>query len=79
MRDGQVSTGAVGQAARRAAFQQAVAAVDEPARSVLEATDAGALLKAAGRRPTGPQELPGRAVRAGFPVATAACPRRFTV
>jgi methyltransferase (TIGR00027 family) len=38
-------------AARRAAFQAAVAAVGEPARLVLEGADAGALLEATGWRP----------------------------
>jgi methyltransferase (TIGR00027 family) len=69
-----VSTGSADQAARRAAFQEAVAAVGEPARSVLQAADASAFLEAAGWRPTGPPELPGRAVRAGFLVATPAEP-----
>ena len=67
-----VTTGSAGQAARRAAFQEAVAAVGEPARSVLEAAGAGAFLEAAGWRAGGPPELPGRAVRAGFLVATPA-------
>jgi methyltransferase (TIGR00027 family) len=67
-----VTTGSADQAARRAAFQQAVAAVGEPARSVLEAAGAGVFLEAAGWRPASPPELPGRAVRAGFLVATPA-------
>jgi methyltransferase (TIGR00027 family) len=71
-----VSTGSAAQAARRAAFQEAVAAVGEPARSVLEAAGAGTFLEAAGWRPAGPPELPGRAVRAGFLIATPAEPRR---
>ena len=71
-----VSTGSAAQAARRAAFQEAVAAVGEPARSVLEAADVSAFLEAAGWRPTGPPELPGRAVRAGFLLAAPAEPGR---
>ena len=45
-------------AARRAAFQAAVAALGEPARSVMEAADADALLEATGwrPRPAGPAE-----------------------
>jgi len=69
-----LSTGSADQAARRAAFQEAVAAVGEPAWSVLEEANASAFLEAAGWRPTGPPELPGRAVRAGFLVATPAEP-----
>ena len=69
-----VSTGSAAQAARRAAFQEAVAAVGEPTRSVLEAAGAGTFLEAAGWRPAGPPELPGRAVRAGFLLARPAAP-----
>jgi len=45
-----VSTGSAQETARRAAFQAAVAAIGEPARSVLEAGDASDLLAAAGWR-----------------------------
>ena len=69
-----VSTGTADQDARRAAFQESVAAVGEPARSVLEAAGAGAFLEAAGWHPASAPELPGRAVRAGFLVATPAEP-----
>jgi methyltransferase (TIGR00027 family) len=44
-------SGSPQRAARRAAFQAAVAAVGEPARPVLEATGAGALLEATGWLP----------------------------
>jgi methyltransferase (TIGR00027 family) len=73
-----VSTAASGElAARRAAFQAAVAAVGEPARSVLEADDAADLLAEAGWRiPTEPtQGQPGqgdRSRRAGFVLAAPA-------
>jgi methyltransferase (TIGR00027 family) len=45
-----VDSGSPERAARRAAFQAAVAAVGEPARSVLEASGADALLEATGWR-----------------------------
>jgi len=69
-----VTTGTADQDARRAAFLEAVAAVGEPARSVLEAAGAGPFLEATGWRPAGPPELPGRAVRAGFLLARPAAP-----
>ena len=46
-----VTSGSPERAARRAAFQAAVAAVGEPARSVVEAADAAALLIATGWQP----------------------------
>ena len=46
-----VNSGSPERAARRAAFQAAVAAVGEPARSVMAAADADALLEATGWRP----------------------------
>jgi O-methyltransferase involved in polyketide biosynthesis len=66
-----VSTSSPERAARRAAFQAAVAAVGEPARSVLEADDAHALLAATGWQTA---QEPGegqadRAGRAGFMLA----------
>jgi methyltransferase (TIGR00027 family) len=73
-----VSTAVSGEgAARRAAFQAAVAAVGEPARSVLEADDAAGLLAEAGWRiPAEPRQgQPGpaeRGRRAGFVRATPA-------
>ena len=69
-----VTAGTANQDARRAAFQVAVAAVGEPTRSVLEAAAVGAFLEAAGWRPAAAPELPGRAVRAGFLIATPADP-----
>jgi methyltransferase (TIGR00027 family) len=70
-----VSTGSTQQAARRAAFQARVAAMGEPARSVLEADDARDLLASTGWRipsdahPAQPD--PGdRRRRAGFILAT---------
>lgn len=60
-------------AERRAAFQAAVAAVGEPARSVLEPGDADALLAAAGWRTVpGRDEPADRARYAGLVRATAA-------
>jgi methyltransferase (TIGR00027 family) len=56
-------------AARRAAFQAAVAAVGEPARSVVAATDAGTLLESTGWRPAAEPGMAGRAGHAGFVVA----------
>jgi methyltransferase (TIGR00027 family) len=67
-----VTTGTADQDARRTAFQEAVAAVGEPARSVLEAAGVEAFLEAAGWRSASTPELPGPAVRAGFLVATPA-------
>jgi len=56
-------------AARRAAFQAAVAAVGEPARSVVEAADAGTLLESTGWRPAGEPGTGSKAAHAGFIVA----------
>jgi len=56
-------------AARRAAFQAAVAAVGEPARSVVEDADAGTLLESTGWRPAEEPGMAGRAAHAGFVVA----------
>jgi methyltransferase (TIGR00027 family) len=72
-----VATDSGDRAARRAAFQAAVAAVGEPARSVLEPDDARALLAAAGWRIApepgpGDEDPAGRARRAGFVLATPA-------
>jgi hypothetical protein len=71
-----VGSGSPQRAARRAAFQAAVAAVGEPARSVLEATGAGALLEATGWRPragepgsSADQDTAARRRAAGFLVA----------
>jgi methyltransferase (TIGR00027 family) len=75
-----VSTGSAQQAARRAAFQATVAALGEPARSVLETDDARDLLAAAGWRippdahPDHPDHPgpPDRRRRAGFILAAPA-------
>ena len=72
-----VSTNSPERAARRAAFQAAIAAVGEPARSVLEAGDAPALLAAAGWQisPEAGQDQPDKAERgrrAGFILAVPA-------
>jgi methyltransferase (TIGR00027 family) len=68
-----VSTDSPERAARRAAFQAAVAAVGEPARSVLEPGEVPALLAATGWRaaqePAEGQVLASRAHRAGFVLA----------
>jgi O-methyltransferase involved in polyketide biosynthesis len=64
-----VSSGSPERAARRAAFQAAVAAMGEPARSVLETADAGALLEATGWRPVPEPGAEDRAGHAGFIVA----------
>ena len=64
-----VDTASPGQAHRRAAFQQRVAALGEPAPTVLTADEAGALLSAAGwSADPAPSERPRRA---GFVVASA--------
>ena len=73
-----VSTGSAERAARRAAFQAAVAAVGEPARSVLETDDARDVLTEAGWRiPAEPEqgqpEPADRRRRAGFILAAPAC------
>jgi methyltransferase (TIGR00027 family) len=65
-----VSTGSAERAARRAAFQAAVAAVGEPARSALHADDAPAFLEQTGWRATQPDPAD-RSYRAGFVVAIA--------
>jgi methyltransferase (TIGR00027 family) len=72
-----VGTVSAERAARRAAFQAAVAAVGEPARSVLEADDAAGLLAEAGWRiPAEPRQgqpgQSGRGRRAGFVLAAPA-------
>ena len=72
-----VSTGSAERAARRAAFQAAVAAVGEPARSILETDDARDVLTEAGWRiPAEPEQgqpdPSGRRRRAGFILATPA-------
>jgi O-methyltransferase involved in polyketide biosynthesis len=72
-----VSTGSAQQAARRVAFQATVAAMGEPARSVLETDDARAFLAAAGWQipPGAGQDRPddaGRGRRAGFILAVPA-------
>ena len=64
-----VNSGSPERAARRAAFQAAVAAVGEPARSAIEAEDAGALLESTGWRPAGEPGTDDRATHAGFIVA----------
>ena len=64
-----VNTGSVERAARRAAFQAAVAAVGEPARSVVAGADAGTLLESTGWRAAGEPGTAGRAAHAGFLVA----------
>jgi methyltransferase (TIGR00027 family) len=72
-----VGTGSAEQVARRAAFQTAVAAMGEPARSLLEPDDVPALLAAAGwrdaREPTeDPQNPAARARRTGLVLAAPA-------
>lgn len=64
-----VSGGSQERAARRAAFQAAVAAVGEPARSAVAGTGAGTLLEATGWRPVREPGAEGRAAHAGFIVA----------
>jgi methyltransferase (TIGR00027 family) len=74
-----VSSGSPERAARRAAFQAEVAAVGEPARSVLDGADAGELLEATGWRPlagesgeSGARDAATRRRSAGFLVAAPA-------
>ncbi len=71
-----VSSGSPGLADRRADFQAAVAALGEPARTVLTAADAEVLLANAGWRVASPQTGAGadpeRAQRAGFVTALTA-------
>jgi len=71
-----VSSGSPGLADRRADFQAAVAALGEPARTVLTAADAEVLLGDAGWRgafpPIEPGADPERAHRAGFVTALTA-------
>jgi O-methyltransferase involved in polyketide biosynthesis len=67
-----VDSGTPARAARRAAFQAAVAAVGEPARLILEPAGAGALLETAGWRPV--PATADRAAHAGFVVAAPATP-----
>jgi hypothetical protein len=62
-----VSTSDPAQAQRRANFQAAVAAMGEPARTVLTADDADSLLHETGWQPSASR--PERARRAGFVVA----------
>ena len=64
-----VNTGSVERAARRAAFQAAVAAVGEPARSAVAPGDAGTLLESTGWRPAGEPGTGSKAAHAGFIVA----------
>jgi methyltransferase (TIGR00027 family) len=64
-----VSGGSPERAARRAAFQAAVAAVGEPARSVVAAAEADTLLETTGWRPIREPGTGDRAVPAGFVVA----------
>jgi methyltransferase (TIGR00027 family) len=75
-----VSSGSPERAARRAAFQAAVAAVGEPARSLLEPGKAGELLELAGWRPrTADPGPPSESRRPGEPgklVETGATARR---
>jgi len=73
-----VATGSPGLAARRAQFQAGVAALGEPARTVLSADDADPLLVAAGWRPvpTSSEDGPARerARKTGLVTAETACP-----
>ena len=62
-------SGSPERAARRAAFQAAVAAVGEPARSVVAGADADALLEATGWRPIREPGTEDRTAHAGFIVA----------
>ncbi len=64
-----VDGGSAERAARRAAFQAAVAAVGEPARSAVVGADAGALLESTGWRAVRESGAGGRAAHAGFIVA----------
>jgi methyltransferase (TIGR00027 family) len=64
-----VSTGSPERAAGRAAFQAAVAAVGEPARSVVTAAEADGMLESTGWRPVCEPGKGDRAARAGFIVA----------
>jgi methyltransferase (TIGR00027 family) len=64
-----VTSGSPEHAARRAAFQAAVAAVGEPARSVVAGADTGALLESTGWRPVRKPGTGDRAAHAGFIVA----------
>jgi methyltransferase (TIGR00027 family) len=64
-----VHSGSPERAARRAAFQAAVAAMGEPARSARPATDSDALLEATGWRRAPQPGADGRAASAGFVVA----------
>ena len=64
-----VQGGSAQQAARRAAFQAAVAAVGEPARSAVTAADAAALLEPTGWRAAEEPGTGSRAADAGFIVA----------
>jgi methyltransferase (TIGR00027 family) len=71
-----VSGGSPERTARRAAFQAAVAAMGEPARSAVAGADTGTLLEATGWRPVGQPTEPGSAARrsAGFLLAAPAKP-----
>ncbi len=64
-----VSGGSPERATRRAAFQAAVAAVGEPARSAMAGADADALLETTGWRPVREPGTDERAAHAGFIVA----------
>jgi len=67
-----VNSGSPERAARRAAFQAAVAAVGEPARSVVAGADADALLESTGWLPLREPGTGDRAAHAGFIVAVPA-------
>ena len=64
-----VSGGSPERTARRAAFQAAVAAMGEPARSAVAGADADALLEATGWQPVPEPGTGDRATHAGFIVA----------
>jgi methyltransferase (TIGR00027 family) len=64
-----VDGGSPERAARRAAFQAAVAAVGEPARSAVAPADADTLLESTGWRPVREPGTSDRAAHAGFIVA----------
>ena len=64
-----VTSGSLERAARRVAFQAAVAAVGEPARSAVAGADADTLLESAGWRPVREPGTGDRATHAGFIVA----------
>jgi methyltransferase (TIGR00027 family) len=65
-----VDTGTAAESERRARFQEAVAAVGEPARTVLTAADGDALLRAAGWASDPARAGSDKARRAGFVLAS---------